>query len=319
MVDLVFEQEHLAHDAADASAAIQAVFGVGAVTVESVGSLRYEQRSLIDDGISATRISSAGAVVHVHAEPVPEMVAIAVRSGYAVLREGDQTVALQAGDLGLIPLEHTARASWERVEMDLYSFPRSSLGHLLGTDAEQLQLRVARLKAVSPTVTAVWLRTAALLSEEVLRDPELYGSDLIREQAIDSLLGLTIDAFGISDAHEDDTADDENKVQHATRYLLANLEKSVSVADVARAVGVSVGSLQLAYRRTGKGTPLAHLRALRMEAAHAALTRATSAAPAPPTVARNVGYRNIGRFDAHYRQAFGETPEETVRASQVRR
>ena len=319
MVDLVFEQEHLAGNAADASAAIQAVFGVGAVTVDSIGSLRYEQRSLIDDGISATRISSSGAVVHVHAEPVPDMVAIAVRSGYAVLHEGDQTVALQAGDLGLIPLDQAARASWERVEMDLYSFPRSSLGHLLGTDAEQLQLRVARLKAVSPTVTTVWLRTAALLSEEVLRDPELYGSDLIREQAIDSLLGLTIDAFGISDAHEDDTADDENKVQHATRYLLANLEKSVSVADVARAVGVSVGSLQLAYRRTGKGTPLAHLRALRMEAAHAALTRATSGSPTPAAVARTVGYRNIGRFDAHYRQAFGETPEETARATTARR
>lgn len=312
MVDLVLEQQYDATDGPAASAAIQAVFGVGTVTVESIGSLRYEQRSLVDDGISATRISSAGAVVHLQVAPSPDMVGIAVRSGYLVLQEGDQTVALQEGDLGLIPLEHAARASWEQVSMDLYSFPRSSLGHLLGSDPEQLRLRVARLKATSSTVTALWLRTAAILGEEVLSTPELYESDLIREQAIDSLLGLTIDAFGISAVGEDDSADDDARVQHATAYLLTNLEKSVSVADVARAVGISVGGLQLAYQRAGKGTPLAHLRALRMDAARDALT---TGHVEPTAAARRVGYRNIGRFESHYRDAFHETPTETISAN----
>lgn len=313
VIDLVLQQRYVATEAEDASAAMQAVFGVGAATVESLGSLRYEQHSLVDDGISATRISSAGALLRVDAEPNPDMVAVAVRSGYLVLQQGSRTVALEAGDLGLIPLDQPIRASWEQVAMDLYSFPRSSLGHLLGSDAEQLAVRVARLKAASPSLVALWLRTADLLRDDVLQDPELYSSDVIREQTIDSLLGLTIEAFGISDVREDDTADDETRVQRATAFMTEHLHQPLSMTDVARTVGVSIRGLQLAFQRTGRSTPLAHLRALRMATAHKALTSATDQGPAAvDAIAAVAGYSNLGRFTAHYRQAFNETPLETL-------
>lgn len=308
VVRLVLEQGYQATEAGQASEAIQAVFGVGTVTVESLGSLRYTQWSLVDDGISTTHIESRGATVHVHADPAPDMVVIAVRSGYTVLKQGDQTVALQAGDLGLIALDQAARASWEQVTMDLFSFPRSTLTQLLSADTEQISLRVARLKAVSPAVIALWMRAAATLADEILPNPELAESDVIREEAVDALLGLTIEAFGIADANEDDATHDQARLQRATTYMHDNLAKPISVTDIARAVGASIRGLQLVFQRTGSGTPLIHLRALRMTAARQALTSATSPVPVIE-VARRVGYSNLGRFTAHYLDAFNTLPE----------
>lgn len=288
---------------------MQAVFGVGTVTVESLGALQFAQWSLVDDGISATRIESRGAVVRVDAGPAPDMVVIAVRAGYLTLRQGSDSVALQAGDLGLVPLEEATRASWEQVTMDLYSFPRSSLSYLLSVDVDLLELRVQRLKAVSPAVIRMWQRAAAALGDEVLQDPELANSDVIREQAIEALLGLTVEAFGISDAREDDATDDQARLQHATSYMQRNLTRPLSVSDLAREVGISIRGLQLVFQRTGHGTPLAHLRATRMAEARRAL-RAATPPTSIPDVARRTGYSNLGRFTAHYLDAFDTLPEQ---------
>lgn len=311
VVELVLEHGYTATSAGQASAAMQAVFGVGTVTVESLGSLQYTQWSLVDDGISATRIDSNGAIVHVHADPAPDMVVIAVRTGYTVLKQGSHTVALQAGDLGLIPMDQAVRASWEQVSMDLYSFPRASLSYLLSSDAEHVTLRVARLKATSPAVIRLWNHIATALKDEVLNTPVLAESDVIREQTIDALLGLTIEAFGISDAAEDHADDDHARVQRASAFMNRDLARPISVTDVAREVGFSIRSLQLAFQRTDNGTPQAHLRALRMTAARNAL----STAPAGTRfaqVAHQVGYSNVGRFTAHYLDAFGTLPEHDI-------
>ena len=308
MVRLVLEQGYRAFDAEQASAALQAVFGVGTAAIESHGSLRYRQWSLVDDGISATRIESSGALVRIDAAPAPEMVVIAVESGYVVLEQREETVALQAGDLGIVPLDQACRATWEQVTMDLYSFPRASLNSLLSADSDQVVLRVERLKAVSPVLVRLWSRTARSLTDEVLNHPELVESDVIREQAIQALLGLTIEAFTISDADED-ALDDRVVWERATAYMRENYAKAISVTDVARAAGVSLRGVQLVFRRAGSGTPLAHLRALRMAAAHHALTTAGTSAPIE-RIAHQVGYSNLGRFDAHYLDAFGRLPEE---------
>lgn len=313
VVRLVLEQGYRATSAEQASAAMQAVFGVGTVSIESRGSLQYRQWSLVDDGISATHVESSNALIRVDAAPAPEMVVIAVRSGYLVLEQGVETVALQPGDLGLVPLQQAIRASWEQVEMDLYSFPRSSLNYLLSARSDQIALHVQRRKAVSPALVRLWTRTATSFTDEVLANPELVESDMIREQAIEALLGLTIEAFGISNAAEDET-DDQNTWQRATAYMRDNLAKSISVTDVARAVGVSVRGVQLVFQRAGSGTPLAYLRALRMTAAREALTTATEGGSVTD-IAQQVGYSNIGRFDAHYYDAFNTLPEEHLTTS----
>lgn len=86
----------------------------------------------------------------------------------------------------------------------------------------------------------------------------------------------------------------------------------ITVTEVARALGVSVRSLQLGFRRSRDTTPSAFLRTLRLEAAHRALNTGTQA-QSVTDVALGIGFTHVGRFSAAYKAAFGETPVMTLR------
>ena len=60
-------------------------------------------------------------------------------------------------------------------------------------------------------------------------------------------------------------------VRRAERFIEDNAENAIGLADVASAAGVSARSLQLAFRRFRDTTPMAHLRAIRLELARSGL------------------------------------------------
>jgi AraC-like DNA-binding protein len=313
MAELLMSQRYDASDEESATEAVQAVFGVGTVTVPNHEPLQYVQQSLVDDGISATRIMSIGTRVLVTAVAAPDLVVVAVREGELQLRQDVGEVLLRPGDIGVVCLGSAAELQWDHVEMDMYSFPPASIGRLLGSDAQRLRLRCERLTPRSATLAGLWQRTAAVLAVEVLQKQELFESDIIREQAIDALLAVAIETFGISDITEDDVTTDERLLVRANAFMRAHLGEPITIPDVARAVDVSLRGLQLMYQRRGQGTPLLHLRTLRMEAARESFadTRHPTSVGA---VARSLAYTNLGRFSAHYRESFGENPADTIRA-----
>ena len=63
-------------------------------------------------------------------------------------------------------------------------------------------------------------------------------------------------------------------VRRAERFIEENAVKAIGLADVASAAGVSARALQMAFRRFRDTTPMAHLRALRLELARSELARA---------------------------------------------
>ena len=73
---------------------------------------------------------------------------------------------------------------------------------------------------------------------------------------------MTIEAFGLSDAGEDEGPSSDQVLRRAEAYMHAHLADPISIPDVARAAGLSVRGLQLAFQRAGRGTPLLHLRQL---------------------------------------------------------
>jgi AraC-like DNA-binding protein len=306
-------QRYDASDTTAATAAVQAVFGVGTVTAPDGEPFEYVQQSLVDDGISATRVRSTGIGTTVTAVAAPDLVVVSVGEGELRLREDADAVTLRPGAIGVVCLGSSAELQWDHVGMDMYSFPPASIGRLLGSDAQRLRLRCDRLTPRSEALTGLWQRTAAVLAVEVLQKRELFESDIIREQAIDSLLAVAIEAFGISDGVEDDVTTDEGLLLRADDFMRSHFGEPITVPDVARAVGISLRGLQLVYQRRGQGTPLLHLRVLRMEAARRAFTE-TARTPSVGAVARSLSYTNLGRFSAHYREAYGENPADTLRA-----
>ena len=82
---------------------------------------------------------------------------------------------------------------------------------------------------------------------------------------------------------------------------------------MAEAVGVSVRSLQEAFRTHLDTTPMAHLRAVRMSRVHAELL-AGGDGTTVTDVALRWGVTHAGRFAQEYRRMYGRSPSETLRS-----
>jgi AraC-like DNA-binding protein len=102
-------------------------------------------------------------------------------------------------------------------------------------------------------------------------------------------------------------------VRRAERFMEDNATNAVGLSDVAAATGVSVRSLQMAFRRFRDTTPMARLRALRLELVREELARGTRDGTTVTSVAVAHGFGSPGRFAADYRARFGESPSETLR------
>jgi AraC-like DNA-binding protein len=105
---------------------------------------------------------------------------------------------------------------------------------------------------------------------------------------------------------------DLRSVRRAEDYLRAHLTEPLTLSDLARAVGCSSRSLQLAFRNARDTTPMAALQQARLERAREVLMR-EGANTSVVDVALRFGFSNPGRFAKLYRKAFREKPLDTLR------
>jgi transcriptional regulator GlxA family with amidase domain len=87
-------------------------------------------------------------------------------------------------------------------------------------------------------------------------------------------------------------------VRRAERFLEEHVADAVGLTDVARAAAVSARALQMAFRRHRDTTPMAHLRALRLEQARRALAETGRDGGLVTTVALLLGFGSLSRFAA---------------------
>lgn len=107
-------------------------------------------------------------------------------------------------------------------------------------------------------------------------------------------------------------------VDLAMSWMLANLERPISLTDVEEQTGYGRRSLQMAFRqRVGCG-PIQWLRRQRLESAHS-LIQAIATGSAPPVsiaeIGRRCGYINLSAFSRDFSQRFGVAPSRLLRQS----
>lgn len=165
-----------------------------------------------------------------------------------------------------------------------------------------------------------WLALLRVVANPA-RDHRSFGEsaavgDLLETPIINGLLLLSgaIDA----DAREQPRdAPRSSVLQPVVEFIEQHAELPLTVSMLATVGGMSVRSLQLAFREQLGTTPLAHLRGVRLDRAHADLSAPTLPRPTVGDVARRWGFRNMGRFAAAYAERFDETPKATLRKSEV--
>jgi transcriptional regulator GlxA family with amidase domain len=82
---------------------------------------------------------------------------------------------------------------------------------------------------------------------------------------------------------------------------------------VAAHAGLCVRALQQGFARHLETTPSGFLRQVRLGRVRDALLASDAEATTVATVASDWGFFSLGRFAAQYREAYGETPSQTLR------
>ena len=101
-------------------------------------------------------------------------------------------------------------------------------------------------------------------------------------------------------------------VRRAQDFMATNAGRAISMAEIATASGVSLRSLQDAYRKARGMTLGDGLLALRLDRFRAGLlARDGNCSVADAAFA--AGFGHLGRAAAAYRERFGEAPSETLR------
>jgi AraC-like DNA-binding protein len=162
------------------------------------------------------------------------------------------------------------------------------------------------LRALTDAVGA-GMREASVRSDKSMA---LLGESILR-------LVLLNFPHGLGDRlrrHQTDST--PRQIRQAVEFMRANMHEPLTLSDVADAVGVSVRSLQYGFRRFRNVTPLAHLREMRLEAAHAELSSPLNTLSIKD-VALKWGFTHMGHFAARYRAAYREAPSETARLARA--
>ncbi|OII36674.1 hypothetical protein BIU98_17315 [Curtobacterium sp. MMLR14_010] len=108
-------------------------------------------------------------------------------------------------------------------------------------------------------------------------------------------------------------------VELAQAYLAEHCGDQVTLAHLCGATGVSARTLQTAFLRHTDSTPMTYLQHMRLDRVRIALQLADPGSVTVATVAREWGFRHMGRFAGTYLQRFGEYPGETLRGLPTRR
>ena len=98
----------------------------------------------------------------------------------------------------------------------------------------------------------------------------------------------------------------------------ANIAKPASIAELCRNAAVTPRTLSRAFRAIRGMMPYRYLLQLRLSEVRRALSSHSEAANVTE-VATRFGFRELGRFSAQYREAFGESPSDTKRRARTGR
>lgn len=103
-------------------------------------------------------------------------------------------------------------------------------------------------------------------------------------------------------------------VEKAKAYVLEHHDDLVTVSDLCTALNISRRTLQYSFETMLDISPVAYLRAIRLNRVRRAL-KANAGCPdiTVADIAAHWGFWHLSRFASNYKQIFGELPSETLR------
>ncbi|GAA1289121.1 hypothetical protein GCM10009609_65380 [Pseudonocardia aurantiaca] len=253
------------------------------------------------DGFYQLRIPLAGAV-----ETINSRERVVATPSMATMAQPDESLHLDVqpgAPLMLVRFDAAAleRSLWRMLGEE----PTGRLRFNLGQDLTTPQLRG-------------WLDLVRLVSGELDQGRSLTTHPLaVRHLRHLVTTGLLLGArHNLSERlHEaDGRGVMPRHVRQAVDYMYGHARSSITVEEVAAAVGVGARALQHAFRRHLDTTPGAYLRSIRLREVYEELQATPPGSGVTVTeVATRWGFLHLGDFARAYGQEFGEKPSVTLR------
>jgi AraC-like DNA-binding protein len=168
----------------------------------------------------------------------------------------------------------------------------------------------------------VWRSMVDLISGELanggrlLRHP--HAGRQLERTLLDALL-LGHASSHVDELHRPTQPGTPAAIARAVDLLHERPAEPWSSTTLARAVHLSVRSLQGGFHHHVGKPPMTYLRDLRLRGIHRELTEAVPGTRTVEAVAYSWGMLHMGRFAAFYRRTYGEVPSQTLRRPPTRR
>ena len=162
---------------------------------------------------------------------------------------------------------------------------------------------------------AAWLRTLDCICQQYSLHDQCLSVGSIRRQFAELLITqlLNTQPHNYSEQLQGGTLTAlPAHVRRARDYIDAHLGDSLSMAELADAVGVSARTLQNGFQRFMEQTPTEYIREQRLQRAHTELQQADPTQSGVTDILFSLGISNPGRFAQIYRQRYGCLPSATL-------
>ena len=102
-------------------------------------------------------------------------------------------------------------------------------------------------------------------------------------------------------------------VKQAEEYMRSHLEEPITLMSLCKALHISERPLNYGFQEVFGGSPMAYLKALRLQAVRTQLQLANPETTAIAEIANRFGFQSLGHFSRDYKTMFGELPSETLK------
>jgi AraC-like DNA-binding protein len=257
--------------------------------------------------------------VCVRQEPLDSLIIVQIDSGRMERECGDVSERFLTGDV-FVDAEPALPATLRMlgVEAQTVMLDLAVLAQVAAASPDRVPgpIRLTSLQPRSALAALQWQRTVTFL-RDVLDNSEAAAQPLITGNAARLLAATVLTTFP-NTAILDPTAQDRQDATSTTlRRAIAFIEQrpdaDIGVADIAAAANVSIRAVQFAFRRQLDTTPMAYLRAVRLDHAHHDLVATDPDHGDTVTgIASRWGFYSNSRFATQYRRAYGVTPSHTL-------
>ena len=241
-------------------------------------------------------------------------------AGNSTLTQGGRSFDIPAGSVAVInpcrPFTKNSSATSRKLMIRIErSLLERELRAWIGREPKEL-IEFDQSQAFAMEKVATLTHAVRMLCDDLGDESSSLDHPLVRDRVASTLasallVGMPHNYSRALEARESSIA--PASVRRAERFIEESAMNAIGLADVASAAGVSARALQKAFRSFRDTTPMAHLRALRLDLARSELARSGSDGGSVTSVAIAHGFGSLSRFAADYRARFHESPSETLR------